>query len=522
MNNRVFKVGVVVGLLVLLVGSIVQTLAGTSDLSSSLQHSWGNDDAYIGYRYAKNLAEGKGLVFNPGERVEAYTDPLYVVMLTPAFWVTDSDGVYFFSILMNLVFAGAAFLLFVMHLRSRLGEWRALAGALLFALCLPLWVAVASGLETPFVLAISIAVWVLAEQVASVPSSRSIGLLSVAMVASLLARADGFIIVGVALFYLLLKRQRRAFAICAAVAAATVGLHEIVRELYYGWPLPTSYYVKVAGPMGLRISNAYDQLTTIAALEGLMPFLLVIAFALAEKVYTACKRQGRLAEGISFDLIFPFVWLAYWFYIGGDIFFDRFLIILYPLGIFALLRLLSASVPAKVLGFVVVTLALMEAVPPFKVDPRFHYRFNQYDCLITAGKFLGRNFPGKTLATGALGKLPFFAGLYTQDMLGLADPVLAHQQVAAGHREFGHLKYDPDYTLSRKPNLIADWIQEDLDLSYDLTRAKYTEAGYRIAYLIDTLGTSPAPSIINVEGADVATLQRWVVRGYTLAVLVRQ
>ena len=129
-------------------------------------------------------------------------------------------------------------------------------GCFLFALCLPLWVAVASGLETPFVLAISIAVWALAEQVASVPSSRSIGLLSVAMVASLLARADGFIIVGVALFYLLLKRQRRAFAICAAVAAATVGLHEIVRELYYGWPLPTSYYVKVAGPMGLRISNA--------------------------------------------------------------------------------------------------------------------------------------------------------------------------------------------------------------------------------------------------------------------------
>ena len=27
------------------------------------------DDVYITYRYAQNLARGKGLVFNPGERV---------------------------------------------------------------------------------------------------------------------------------------------------------------------------------------------------------------------------------------------------------------------------------------------------------------------------------------------------------------------------------------------------------------------------------------------------------------------
>ena len=41
---------------------------------------------------------------------------------------------------------------------------------------------------------------------------------------------------------------------------------------------------------------------------------------------------------------------------------------------------------------------------------------------------------------------------------------------------------------------------------------------------IDTAGNVPprANRVINVEGADVATLQRWVVRGYTLAVLVRQ
>jgi len=522
MKNRLFKTGVVICLLILLGGSILETLGGTSDLSSSSQHSWGNDDAYIGYRYARNLAEGKGLVFNPGERVEAYTDPLFVVMLAPAFWVTDNDGVYFFSILLNLIFAGAAFGLFVADLRRRLGEGSALAGALLFALCLPLWVAVASGLETPLVLAVSVAVWVMTEQVATDPAPRALCLLCLAMVASLLARADGFIIVGVALFYLLLKRRFRASAIGVAVAVATMGTYELGREIYYGAPLPTSYYVKVAGPMGLRVSNAYEQLSTIAALEGLLPFLLVLAFVLAEKLHKARQRRGGLAEEISFDTIFPLVWLGYWFYIGGDIFFDRFLIILYPLGIFALLRFFAGNVPAKVLVFVVLTFALMETAPPFKVDPRYRYRFNQYDCLITAGKFLGRNFPGKTVATGAIGKLPFFSGLYTQDMLGLADPILAHQPVASSHHEFGHLKYDPDYTLARKPDLIADWIQESLDLSYGLTRLKYEEAGYRIEYLIDTLGTPSAQSIIPVEGMDATMLQPWVARGYTLAVLARK
>ena len=113
MKDNFFKTGVVICLLILLGGAILQTLGGTSDLSSSSQHSWGNDDAYIGYRYAKNLAEGKGLVFNPGERVEAYTDPLYVVLLAPAFWVTNNDGVYFYSFFLNLIFACAAFLLFV-------------------------------------------------------------------------------------------------------------------------------------------------------------------------------------------------------------------------------------------------------------------------------------------------------------------------------------------------------------------------------------------------------------------------
>ena len=39
------------------------------------------DDSYIFYAYAQNLANGEGYVFNPGERVNATTSPLYTLLL---------------------------------------------------------------------------------------------------------------------------------------------------------------------------------------------------------------------------------------------------------------------------------------------------------------------------------------------------------------------------------------------------------------------------------------------------------
>ncbi len=39
------------------------------------------DDAYISYRYARNFARGLGLIYNPGERIEGYTNFLWTVLL---------------------------------------------------------------------------------------------------------------------------------------------------------------------------------------------------------------------------------------------------------------------------------------------------------------------------------------------------------------------------------------------------------------------------------------------------------
>jgi len=40
------------------------------------------DDAYIDFRYATRFAQGEGLTFNPAERVEGFSNPLWVLLLT--------------------------------------------------------------------------------------------------------------------------------------------------------------------------------------------------------------------------------------------------------------------------------------------------------------------------------------------------------------------------------------------------------------------------------------------------------
>jgi 4-amino-4-deoxy-L-arabinose transferase-like glycosyltransferase len=49
------------------------------------------DDAFITYRYARNIANGRGFVYNPGEPVLGTTTPLYTVLLASLSWLSQLD-----------------------------------------------------------------------------------------------------------------------------------------------------------------------------------------------------------------------------------------------------------------------------------------------------------------------------------------------------------------------------------------------------------------------------------------------
>jgi hypothetical protein len=48
-----------------------------------LTRLWACEDAYISFRYVENLLDGHGLVYNIGERVEGFTHPLWLLLITP-------------------------------------------------------------------------------------------------------------------------------------------------------------------------------------------------------------------------------------------------------------------------------------------------------------------------------------------------------------------------------------------------------------------------------------------------------
>ena len=45
------------------------------------QHRWIADDGFINFRYVDQIRHGNGPVFNPGERVEAFTSPAWLALL---------------------------------------------------------------------------------------------------------------------------------------------------------------------------------------------------------------------------------------------------------------------------------------------------------------------------------------------------------------------------------------------------------------------------------------------------------
>ncbi|MGB7539480.1 MAG: hypothetical protein WBM17_13155, partial [Anaerolineales bacterium] len=49
------------------------------------------EDAFIVFRFARNLAGGLGFVFNPGERVYGSTTPFYTFILSLWYWLTGGD-----------------------------------------------------------------------------------------------------------------------------------------------------------------------------------------------------------------------------------------------------------------------------------------------------------------------------------------------------------------------------------------------------------------------------------------------
>lgn len=316
-------------------GTLLGLLIAAALLGVAVRTYWFlTDDAFISFRYARNWAEGYGLVFNPGaERVEGYSNFLWVVLLAAgvklgiaaeraAPWLSAAAtaAVWLGTFWCGRRLVGAA---------GRSWTWVA---PLVLAVNRSFAVWATSGLETRLfellVLAGLGVSWWEAHEIP--PSGRRARRGPLLLALATLVRPDAFLLAaggGLACEWLVWRRTggsalrnlRRALRTWAGFAAVT-GAHFAWRLYYYRAPLPNTFYAKFGGAFAGDWGALY-----------VLWFAVEYALPLWVPLWIAGARAWRLrAPGLGFVCTAAFVpYVAYVIYAGGDHFEFRMLDILF-------------------------------------------------------------------------------------------------------------------------------------------------------------------------------------------------
>jgi hypothetical protein len=300
----------------LLVFSLVLALALGFALYT--RHSW--EDWFIAFRSSRNLAAGNGLVYTPGERVQAFSSPLGA--LVPALLALalpgagDDTVLWLYRALGAALLAGAAVLLARVCRCAGLGAFPAAVAVALLATDAKTLDFSVNGMETPFMLAfLAATLYVLA-----CPVRRFVPTLGLCWAALLWTRPDSFVyFVGIALGYLaflppsphfatrreLLGKLLRAAPIAAAFYAPWVAWAWI----YYGSPVPHSIVAK-----GLHLQGALPALAAKLATFPLhLPFGGPAADTFLPPLHWLGGWPGWLAPaGATVALGCAYGWLVPW------------------------------------------------------------------------------------------------------------------------------------------------------------------------------------------------------------------
>ena len=84
---------------------IVLLLLGMVLIATVLRLAWIGDDAYITFRVVDNLANGFGARWNVHERVQPYTHPLWMGLISAVYLATGEP--YFTAIALSVLLTGA-------------------------------------------------------------------------------------------------------------------------------------------------------------------------------------------------------------------------------------------------------------------------------------------------------------------------------------------------------------------------------------------------------------------------------
>jgi arabinofuranosyltransferase len=407
------------------------------------------DDAFITFRYGKNLAEGAGPVFNPGERVEGTSSPSWMVLSAGAIRL-GADPV---PLLKAAGVAASLALLFVLHFalrRAGVPPLGAGAATLLLGASLVLQIWAAAGMETNAYALVFFAGLVLLS--APEPSAGGFAAASAVLVLAALTRPEGLVVWGAGAGVVLLRagtgRERMRALLAYGAPGLALSAFFAWRIGYYGAPLPNTYYVKTGGGLALW-KQGLTGLRLFLTSPAHLPWLAAAALG---TVAGLRRRETRAATAIlAGACALHLLWVVS---VGDDgLRVHRFYPpVLAPLAFLAGL-LFRGPRPAVLTGAAAVALSVPLSLQALhaEVAPDLVYQEGNE----RLGRLLRETTPpGTRVAVAAAGAIPYYSGLPCIDMYGLNDAHIAREPFPET-RSGRLMKWDNAYVLAQRPEMIA-------------------------------------------------------------------
>ncbi len=428
------------------------------------------EDAYITFRYARNLSQGNGFVYNVGERVLGTTSHIQTLLLAGLGSVFGPECIPLVaSVVMPIFGIAAGILAFLAARRLGASPLGAGIGLLLFYLHPLVMRTSLGGMETPLVLFLmGLSLYFLAQRRA-VPATVAIAFLA-------LCRVDGLLWGGLAVSVTLLsdyrKPLRQAFGF-GAVAAPWL----LFSWLYFGSLMPNSMLAKGVVRPGRehllmerlhfsRLSHFYLSGVTLGMDDWLVAAsLCLIALGVLAALRTRRRELLLLPAFLAVYTVVMYLGRAPMFhwYLAPMLLCSLFLI---GIGVGHMVgwALSGQRRPALRIGALACLLALAGAALPRIVDearalPRRAERAkrvqeNEVGLRRTVGLWLREHTPGDaSVAMEGIGYQGYYSERRVIDMAGLVTPSVIEFNASTESNGivFKHITTDlkPDYIVLR-------------------------------------------------------------------------
>jgi arabinofuranosyltransferase len=291
-----------------------------------IRTAWISDDAYITFRVVENFLHGYGPVYNIGERVQAFTHPLWFFLISTVYIVVNGVfGRFFLAarlpwtvIFVSVVCSVGA--VWVYAVRIARSWWAAAAGGLLLIFSRAFTDYATSGLEEA--LTYLILAWFLARYFFFYSGNRLrspivIGELTFIASLGMLNRLDTVLLYAPLLVWLLWKAHSWKAVGFAALGILPVVFWEVFSIYYYGFPFPNTYYAKIHTGIAQGVLFWQGLVYYLASFNFDPLTLLGITFAI---VLVITLRQWTFLPLVAGIVLY----LLYIMRIGGDFMSGRF------------------------------------------------------------------------------------------------------------------------------------------------------------------------------------------------------